>query len=112
MDDMTTFRLGCVKLGRGIVDVAAQCLPRPTLPCMRGRRSDGTLGVRCVTCLHTEGAMRGWFSGSKIGPVKALALVWSIVNGIPLRFARHGACPGTSSNVWARWVQSVGGSAV
>ena len=36
--DHLSFR-ECVKLGRGIVDVAAQCLPRPKLPCMRRRRS-------------------------------------------------------------------------
>ena len=110
LDDMTTFRFGSVSnwdvaswMWRHNVFQDRRCRACEDGEVFLHDMGDSALGVRCATCLYTKrGAMRGWFSNSKVGPVKALALVWSIVDGIPLRFARLGACPGTSKEVWAR----------
>ena len=91
----------CVKLGHGIVDVATMSSKTDVAVHARTEKSScttrKTAPLECIVphvSTQCGGAMRGWFSDSIVGPVKALALV----NGIPLRFARLGACPGVMAD--------------
>ena len=67
------------------------------------------IGRKCAHCgLFRVSAFVGWFSHVKLGAVSALGLLWTIVEGIPYKFAMTATAKGVSAHTWSLWVRSVG----
>ena len=71
--------------------------------------SSGEFRKVCGECgSRGRGFYSGWFSRTKLVPVTAMGLLWSIVSGVPFKFAKFDAARGVSGACWSRWVRSVG----